>query len=124
MGETSPAFSLNKRLLGRDPFTGVEEWFHYDPDTGNSIVETLQDVEGHLDHTNELRNDDQYTKDGIKQGMWHYAHIPNVVQMRWLSEYGSKNWPMRPGNEKLLFKLLNSPEWKYLKTTGKIHTGR
>jgi hypothetical protein len=55
--------------------------------------------------------------------MWHYAHIPIVVQNRWLSEYGSKNWPMRPGNEKLLFRLLNSPEWAYLKTTNKIHTG-
>lgn len=79
-------------------------------------------MEGHLDHSRELAQDDQYTRDGIKRGMWHYAHVPIVVQMRWLSEYGMKDWPMRPGNEKLLFRLLNSPEWSYLKTTGKIHT--
>ena len=113
-----------KRLLDRDPLTGVEEWFEYDPSNGNVTIEMLQDVEGHLDHTNELRNDEQYSKDGIKRGMWHFAHIPNSVQMRWLGEYGSKNWPMRVGNEKLLFRLLNSPEYRYLKTTNKIHLGR
>ena len=112
-----------KRILGHDPDYGVTEIFHYDHTTGDVHIETVQDVEGHLDHTNELRNDEQYTRDGIKDGMWHYAHIPIVVQMRWLSEYGSKDWPLRPGNEKLLFRLLNSPEWRYLKTTTKIHTG-
>jgi len=113
-----------KRILSHDPDFGVTEIFHYDNLTGDVHIETVQDVEGHLDHSRELANDDQYTKDGIKDGMWHYAHIPIVVQMRWLSEYGSKNWPMRPGNEKLLFRLLNSPEYKYLKTTNKIHLGK
>jgi hypothetical protein len=84
----------------------------------------VQDCTGILDNTNELRNDDQYSKDGIKGGFWHYGQVPVVVQMKWLSEYGSKDWPMRPGNEKLLFRLLNSPEYRYLKTTNKIHLGR
>jgi hypothetical protein len=92
--------------------------------TGDVSIETVQDVSGILDDTSERRNDEQYTKDGIKNEMWHYARVPIVVQMKWLAEYGSKNWPMRPGNEKLLFRLLNSPDWKYLKTTEKIHTGR
>jgi hypothetical protein len=113
-----------KRLLGYDEFTGVTEYFHYDPDTGNSIVETVQDCTGILDNTNELRNDDQYSKDGIKDGFWHYGQVPIVVQMKWLAEYGMKDWPMKPGNEKLLFRLLNSPEYRYLKTTNKIHLGR
>jgi len=83
----------------------------------------VQDVEPYLDSNKALANDDDFTKQGIKEGMWKYASIPVVVQERWLHEYGSENWPMRPGNEKLLFRLLNSPEWKYLKSTGKIHTG-
>lgn len=122
--KTSPAFFLDKRLLDYDPDTGVSEIFHYDHMTGDVHIETRQDVDPILDVTNELRNDEQYSRDGIKDEMWHYASIPIVVQMRWLSEYGSENWPMKPGNEKLLFRLLNSPEWKYLKATGKIHTAR
>jgi len=84
----------------------------------------VQDVESILDGNKTLQNDTGYTADGIKDGMWHYASIPLIVQLRWLTEYGSDQWPLKQGNEKLLFKLLNSPEWKYLKATGKIHTGR
>lgn len=115
---------MTKRLLGHDPFTGVTEYFHYDHVTDTSYVETVQDVKPILEVTNELRNDDEYSKNGIKKEMWHFASIPIDVQMRWLNEYGPKNWPMHPHNSKLLFKLLASPEWKYLKTTNKIHLGR
>lgn len=90
--------------------------------TGDVHIETVQDVEPFIEDNKSRQNDEQYTKDGIKNEMWHYARIPIVVQMRWLREYGSKNWPMRRGNEKLLFRLLNSPEWKYLKATNKVHT--
>jgi hypothetical protein len=113
-----------KKLFSRDESTGVEEWFHYDNLTGDVHIETLQDTETSLDWSRKLRNDDEYTKKGIKNEMWHYAHIPIVVQVRWLSEYGMENWPMKPGNEKLLFKLLNSRDWGYLKTTGKVHAAR
>lgn len=115
---------MTKRLLDHDPLTGVTEYFHYDHVTDTSYVETVQDVDPILDVTKELQNNDEYTKKGIKGDMWHFASIPIVVQMRWLSEYGMENWPLRPGNEKLLFRLLNSPEWKYLKATNKIHLGR
>jgi hypothetical protein len=113
-----------KRLFDRNPDTGITEWFHYDHQSGDVHLETVQDVEPILDSNNALRNDEEYSRNGIKNEMWHFARIPDVVQLRWLSEYGRENWPMKPGNEKLLFRLLNSPEWKYLKTTNKIHLGR
>jgi hypothetical protein len=113
-----------KRLLSRDPEYGIAEWFHYDHVTGDVHIETVQDVEPILDNNRAQANDEEFTKDGIKDGMWRYASIPIVVQMRWLAEYGMKDWPLKPGNEKLLFRLLNSPDWKYLKTTEKIHTAR
>lgn len=102
----------------------MSEWFHYDNLTGDVHLETTQDVDPVLDMNKSMQNDEGFSKDGIKNGMWRYASIPIVVQMRWLNEYGSANWPMKPGNEKLLFRLLNSPEWRYLKCTGKIHAGR
>lgn len=113
-----------KRLLDHDPEAGITEIFHYDHVTGDAHVETVQDVEPHLEYSKRLANDDEYTKQGIKDEMWHYAHIPVVVQLKWLVKYGPKNDPMAKGNEKLLFSLLNDPEWRYLKTTNKIHTAR
>ena len=115
---------MDKRLLDRDPLTGIEEWFHYDHMTDSVHIETKQDVEPIIDGNKDLANDDEYSRDGIKNEMWHYASIPLVIQMKWLNEYGMNDWPLRPGNEKLLFRLLNSPDWKYLRCTGKIHTGR
>ena len=116
--------SLIKRELSYDPMTGVRETWGYDPDTDTTYIETSQDVEPILDINKAIANDDDATRKGIKDGMWRYAVIPLIVQLRWLTEYGSANWPMKPGNEKLLFKLLNSPEWRYLRTTGKIHSAR
>lgn len=115
---------MTKRFLDYDPLTGVTEYFHHDESTNTSYVETVQDVDPILDDNKALANDEEVTKKGIKNGMWKYAGIPIWVQMKWLSEYGLKNWPMHPHNGKLLFKLLNSPEWKYLKRTNKIHLGR
>jgi hypothetical protein len=123
-GGESPFPSLMKRLFDRDEFYGTTEIFHYDEASGKSCIETLQDVEPILDQTKILRDDDEHTKRGIKNEMWQYAHIPVVVQLKWLQKYGPVNDPMKKGNEKLLFQLLNDPEWRYLKTTNKIHRGR
>ena len=113
-----------KKIFDRDPVNGVTEIFHYDELTGDAHIETFQDVEPILDFTKSLYNDDGYWKRGVKADMAHYARIPIVVQLQWLQKYGAENDPMKPGNEKLLFSLLNSPEWRYLKTTNRIHTGR
>lgn len=113
-----------KKLFNHDPVLGTTEFFHYDHFTGDVHIETVQDVEPILDWNKELANDTDRTQKGIKEGMWHYASIPIVVQLRWLNDYGMEAWPMKPGNEKLLFMLLNDPDWRYLKSTGKIHTAR
>lgn len=102
----------------------MKEYFSYDPLTQEITIQTVQDVEGILDANKKFAAHDTYTKEGIKGGMWHYASIPLIVQLKWLTEYGKENYPLKQGNEKLLFKLLNSPEWKYLKATGKLHTAR
>ena len=113
-----------KRVLDHDPLSGVTEIFHYDELTGDVTIETKQDVEPMLSQNKELQNDENYSKNGIKNEMWHFASIPIIVQLQWLNKYGPENDPMRKGNEKLLFRLLNDPEWRYLKATNKIHLGR
>ena len=87
-------------------------------------IETTQDVAPILDKNKALQNMDGYTEHGIKNEMWHFASIPIVVQLQWLKKYGPEHDPMKRGNEKLLFSLLNDPEWRYLKTTTKIHLAR
>lgn len=113
-----------KRLFDRDEFQGITEIFHWDEATKTARIETLQDVQPILDHNKILRNDDQYTKDGIKRELWHYANVPAVVQLKWIQQYGIHNDPMKKENKKLLFKLLNDRDWCHLKTTNKIHLGR
>jgi hypothetical protein len=113
-----------KRLFDYDPETGVRQIFHYDEMTGDVHIETQQDVEPLLNRNKALQNNEEYSKQGIKNEMWHFAHVPIVVQLKWLVKYGAENDPMKKGNEKLLFSLLNDPEWRYLKATNKIHLGR
>lgn len=105
-----------------DAYEGVREWFVYDFATDTTHIETTQDVNPILDGNIQLANDEEYTRQGIKDDCWHYATIPVVVQAQWLKEYGQEKWPMRQGNETLLYRLLNSPEWKHLKVTTKTHT--
>jgi hypothetical protein len=113
-----------KRLFDHDPVTGVTEIFHYDHVTKDVHIETRQDVSPLIEQNKALQNDESYSQNGIKNEMWHFATIPIVVQLQWLQKYGPVNDPMKRGNEKLLFRLLNDPEWRYLKATNKIHLGR
>jgi len=109
---------MKKRLLDYDPLSGITQYFYYDEDTGNFTIESVQDVESILDYNKSLQNDEDYKKNGMKNEFWHYARIPVVVQEKWLKEFGvdvhkKEDWPR-------VKKLLNDPDYRYLKTT----TGR
>ena len=117
-GASAPHSFRMKRLLDYDPLTGKTEWHYYDPLTKRTTIETVQDIEPILEMNRKMQNDDSYTKDGIKNEMWHVACIPEVIQLKWLNEHGvdvfnNDHW-------KKVKQLLNSPDYKYLKTT----TGR
>lgn len=47
--------------------------------TGKLVVCNEQDIQAQVDMATRMRNDDQYSANGIKEGMWHVAHIPEVV---------------------------------------------
>lgn len=46
---------------------------------GTLIVKHQQDLEPHVEYARRLANDDDYTRQGIKRGWAHAAHIPDVV---------------------------------------------
>lgn len=104
-----------KRLLDYDPITGVTQYFHYDELTGDWGIESVQDVEPILELNKALRNDTNYSKNGIKNEFWHVARIPVIVQEKWLREegldiYNRDHW-------KRVQRKLNNQEYKDLRTT-------
>lgn len=102
---------MNKRFFDHDPMTGVTEWFE-DTDKGFAI-HYQQDVEPiiELNKAKQSMGRAFYAKD---PDMWKVASIPIGVQYKWLVEHGvdvmkREHWPK-------VKRLLNDPEWRYLKT--------
>lgn len=104
-----------KRLLSNE--NGITEIFHHDPYTDESVIETVQDVEPYLEVAKALRNDDAYSKDGIKRDWWHLYHIPNIIIEKMRREdgvniYDRNDW-------KKVGKLLNEKYPAFKTTDGK-----
>ena len=105
---------MRTRSLGVDPLTGLETIHHYDDATGKTTIEHKQDCQAIIDHNKKLHNT-SYQKDGVKVDWVHAAIIPEIIQIKWMKEYGIKSvyleeyWPK-------IRQLLNSPDYRYLKT--------
>ena len=108
---------MAKRIVDYDPFTGITTTFDYDHASGTTYVGAEQDVSLLLDQNAQMRNDPSYWKQGVKDCWAHCASIPNIVIEKWIKDYGV-NVYNKDHNAKVK-KLLNSPEWRYLKTTEK-----
>lgn len=80
---------------------------------GTFLIETTEDVAPHLDHNKALlAADDFHTR--RKQDVWHQAHIPTTVILKWLKEGIDV---FNPDHDAAVNKKLNSNEWRYLKTS-------
>jgi len=112
---------MAKRVLEYDPLTGMTTYFDYVPETDTTIVSREQDVSHIIEANKQLQNNDQLTKDGIRNSWWHYAQIPMVVIEKFLNEHGVDVF--NKDHEKAVFRLLNQPEYRFLKTTTKMHRG-
>ena len=104
-----------KRLLDFNPLTGVAQYHEYDSLTKKTTIETVQNVDRYLERNKCLRDDESYSKEGIKKEWWHAASIPVVVQYKWLKDYGVDIF--NKDHAQKVNKLLDSPDWRYLKTT-------
>ena len=120
MGGRKPSHTnMARELFSHDPLSGMTVWFHFDDTTGDAILEYEQDCEPLVELNKVRQNDAAYSKQGIKQEFWHYASIPNAIQMKWLIEegidvYDDNAWPQ-------IMRKLNDPEYRYLKATEKHH---
>jgi hypothetical protein len=104
---------MSRELLSYDAGTGVATYIDQSED-GKVLITNSQDVESILD-SNKAKMSmgrDYYAKD---PDMWKVASIPIVVQYEWATKYGitdvtaEEHWPK-------VRKLLNSSDWRYLKT--------
>jgi hypothetical protein len=110
---------MSKRVLDHDPLTGITTYFDYDPLTNQMMLTDVQDVNPILEKVTRMRNDDDYSRQGIKNDMWHYARLPLNVLMEIEQTYGVKcvgkvqDW-------KALFRVINQ-HYPHLKATTKTH---
>lgn len=104
-------------LFEYDPETGITTHFDYDPIKDDITLSYTQDVSALLERTKQMRNNEDYSKKGMKEDWWHYCVIPETVEMelhkRGLSLYNKDHF-------KDIYKIINS-EYPYLKTTTKKH---
>lgn len=109
----------DKRLLSRDPITGLLTYHQYDEATDQTIISYDAPSAPVLERNKILQNDADYTKQGMRSDFWHYADIPVMVQMDWLVNKGVDI--MKKEDGKKMFSLLNDRDYAYLKVTTKRH---
>lgn len=107
-----------KELIDFDPLTNTKTYHDYDEETDTTTIIDVQDIQPYMEVAHELRNDDQYTRDGIKNDMWHYANIPNSIIDRMSREDGVNVFNKDQARE--VMKLLNT-KYSFCKTTRKRH---
>jgi hypothetical protein len=103
-----------KQLLDDDKFTGIKT-YHIEDGT-KTHIQRVQDVEPILNANKELKKDDSHWQRGVKNNLVKVASIPNTIIEQWL-KLGVNIF--RKEDEAKVKKLLNSPEWSYLRCVNK-----
>ena len=106
---------MTKRVIDYDPFTGVTTYFDYDYATDRTTIGMEQDVSVILDVNKARQNETEYSKSGIKNEWWHMCTIPTIVMERWKNEKGID--VLNKDHWGAVKKLLNDPDYKWLKAT-------
>lgn len=113
---------MAKRLLDRDPITGVETWFDYDHINDNAVITETQPVDHVLKHCADLRQiSDERTRDQIRKDWVHYAILPPTIQLEMKMKHGVDPWSK--DDEHRRFALINS-EYSKFKVTEIVHNTR
>lgn len=97
-----------------DPLTGI--WTTIGHQDGRLVIKADGDVSPHIDFSTKLRNADGYTQEGIKKGLWHCVHIPELIAMKMLTEDGF-NVYTEPAREVRKFLSRNREKYGNLFTT-------
>jgi hypothetical protein len=88
--------------------------FHFDESTGNLAIEHIADIQPLIDSNKRLQQEDHHIKDDFRLS----ARLPETIYYEWMNKYGIDLF--NPDHASGVRRLLNSPEYKYLKTTGRV----
>lgn len=110
---------MGRMLIDRDPLTGESVWYEFNHADQSATITHEQNVSRIIENNKCDILDEDRTKEGMKRDWWHYARVPNTVIIEWKQKLGVDFWNMN--DRPKVFKLLNSPDYAYLKTTHKTH---
>jgi len=112
---------MTRRLLDYDPLTRESVYVDY---LGDGVMELYheQDCRPIIEANKSRQADKTKFKRQMRKpsDIWHYASIPNIVIHKWKKELGVNLFDRN--HEKKVMELLNSPDYKWLRTSDKKHT--
>lgn len=101
---------MSWKFFDHDPFTGITEWHRTREGPGLHFdIAYQQDVEPIIEANKISMNHGTHSKEFRKM-----ATIPPIVEMLWRKKYGIDIY--NPNHREGVKRLLNSPEWSYLRT--------
>ena len=92
---------------------GKNQIFHYHNPTGEFAIEHIEDIQPLIDSNKKLQQEDHHRADEFRLS----ARIPMTVVYEWKRTYGVDLF--NKDHKEGVRKLLNSPEYRYLKTTNR-----
>jgi len=101
-----------REVVDVDPYSGAIETIEWDDAENRLVVKTTCDVQPVIDRNKELANSwDGWVDEAHTMRL--AAQIPVTVAYKWLQDYGvmvgrREHWPA-------IRRLLNDPEWRYLR---------
>lgn len=107
----------NERIFDYDPVSGIKTFF-------SSHGKNLDDwtfryefdkVDAELEGSKGLQTTNDHWNKGVKNGMLHYAHIPDSILLKWHIE------GVNIQDHSALLEKVNQREYSYLKCVSKIH---
>jgi hypothetical protein len=109
---------MTARLIESDPLRGVSTWFHFNPMTKETTIETRQDCEPILEANKRdaLSGTDGWAPDRQSRRV---ASIPVVLLECWSKKYGVSM--ADPAFNEIIRRKLNDKDWQFLRTsTGRV----
>ena len=110
---------MSKEIIAYDELNGITQYHHYDADMDTSVFESVGDAGPVLELNRAMANDNDMTRQGMKQDFWLYARIPMIFQLKLMQEHNICIWKREDGNR--LSQILEDPQYRHLKTTTKKH---
>lgn len=109
---------LTPYKVERNPVTGALDHYFVDEKEGKVEIVTKWDCKAAIEaNKRQALNTIDGRKFGGRNDMYHVARIPNGVAVKLMKEYGiNVHGAMSPEDERRLWRILDDPEWKYLKT--------